>query len=115
MAESFDKSELMDRLDNDVGFLAETVEMLTTDGPPLIEQLRQAVASGDGPALGRAAHALKGMVSNFCAAAAQAGALEVEKIGKSGDLASAPAALDVLETRLQELTNDLVGFIKEKA
>ncbi|MFT3685685.1 MAG: Hpt domain-containing protein [Phycisphaerales bacterium] len=69
---AFDEQELLGRVDNDVGFLGETVEMLATDGPSLLSQVRAAAAAGDAAGVGRHAHALKGMLSNFCAPAAHA-------------------------------------------
>ena len=107
----FDKDELLDRVGGDWDFLAETVDMLKTDGRALMDQIRAALASGDAPALGRHAHAIKGMISNFCAPAALASAFEVEKIGKSGDLTSAPAAVDALSARLDELIAALTELL----
>ncbi len=114
MARTFDEAELLDRVDQDIEFLAETVEMLVSDGSSLLEQVRQGVASNDGSAIGRHAHALKGMISNFCAAEAQACALTMEQIGKSGDLASAATALASLESALRDLTAELLEFVKAK-
>lgn len=115
MARTFDEAELLERVDNDVGFLAETVEMLTSDGPSLLSQVREAVAAGDAPGAARAAHALKGMISNFCASEAHASALRLEKMGKDGDLASAGPALAAMDEQLAALTAELTGFIKERA
>jgi HPt (histidine-containing phosphotransfer) domain-containing protein len=112
MARTFDETELLARVDNDTAFLAETVDMLTSDGPPLLDQLRRALATGDAPAVGRAAHSIKGMVSNFCAAGAHAAALRVEQFGKSGDLAAAPAAVQTLHEDLDSLTRELLEFVK---
>jgi HPt (histidine-containing phosphotransfer) domain-containing protein len=107
----FDENELLARVDNDWEFLGETVQMLATDGRDLMQQIRSAAASGDAPTVGRAAHTLKGMISNFCAPAAQASAFEVEKLGKSGDLAAAPAAIQALEAQLEALIAALTQFI----
>lgn len=112
MPQTFDQAELMGRVDNDTAFLAETVEMLVSDGPTLMAQIRASITAGDAPALGRHAHALKGMISNFCAAGAQAAALELEKLGKAGNLAPAPAAADAAQRHLQALTDELVAFVK---
>ena len=92
MARTFDQTELLARVDNNTAFLAETVDMLTSDGPPLLDQLRRALAAGDTPAVSCTAHSIKGMVSNFCATRAYAAAQRVEQFGKSGDLVAAPAA-----------------------
>jgi protein-histidine pros-kinase len=107
----FDENELLARVDNDQEFLGETVQMLATDGRQLLEQIRSAAASRDAPALGRAAHTLKGMISNFCAPAAHASAFEVEKIGKAGDLAAAPVAIQTLEAQLEALIAALTEFL----
>ena len=112
MARTFDEAELMDRVDGDMEFLTETVEMLASDGQPLIDEIRAGIAAGDAPAVARHAHALKGMISNFCAAEAQASALAVEMIGKSGDLSGAGPALETLETGLRALSDELHAFIK---
>src|SRR5687768_16571201 len=115
MAKNFDETELLARVDNDTAFLAETVEMLASDGPPLLDELRKALAAGDAPAVGRSAHAIKGMVSNFCAGQAQVAAQRVEQIGKSGDLTAAPEAVQTLHERLDFLTRELLEFVKAKA
>lgn len=115
MAQTFDEAELLERVDNDREFLAETVEMLVSDGPALLAQIRAGVAAGDAAAVGKHAHTLKGMISNFCAPDAQACALEVERIGKGGDLGAAPAAVETLETRVRALTDELTAFARSGA
>jgi len=115
MARTFDEAELLERVDNDTAFLAETVEMLISDGPPLLDKLRVALAAGDAPAVGRTAHSIKGMLSNFCAPQAHATAQQVEQLGKSGDLAAAPAAVQALHEDLDALTQELLEFVKARA
>jgi protein-histidine pros-kinase len=107
----FDEKELLDRVDNDWEFLTDTVQMLTTDGRELMDHIRRAADAADAPALGRAAHTLKGMISNFCAPEVHAAAFEVEKIGKSADLAAAPAAVEILSARLDALIAALSEFL----
>ena len=111
MPPAFDQTQLLDRVGNDMDFLAETVEMLASDGRTLVSEIRAAIAAGDAPALGRSAHALKGMISNFCAPAAQDAALAMEKLGKSGDLAAAPRAADALGTQVESLITELQKFV----
>ena len=53
MSRTFDENQLLERVDNDWDFLAETVQMLEGDGPPLVQELRQAAGSGDAPAVAR--------------------------------------------------------------
>jgi HPt (histidine-containing phosphotransfer) domain-containing protein len=111
MPRVFDDKELLERIDNDWEFLTETVQMLSTDGPVLIEAIRRSVLSGDAAAAGRAAHSLKGMVSNFCSPITLASAFEVEKLSKSGDLFGAPQAVKALEDQVGLLTAELNQFL----
>ena len=115
MAQLFDEAELMERLDNDVAFLADTVQMLETDGRALMVELKTAVASGDAPAVGRTAHTLKGMISNFCSPAVQMLALDVEQAGKASDSAGAAAASAKLEHELEALIVELVAFVRARS
>ena len=115
MAQLFDEAELMERVDDDVAFLAETVQMLETDGRALMVELKTAVASGDAPSIGRTAHTLKGMVSNFCSPAVQTLAFDVEKAGKTGDGTGAAAASAKLEPELEALIVELVAFIRARS
>jgi HPt (histidine-containing phosphotransfer) domain-containing protein len=115
MAQWFDEAELMERVDNDLEFLADTVQMLETDGRALMVELRTAVTSGDAPAVGRTAHTLKGMISNFCSPAVQSLALDVEKAGKAGDGAGAAAASARLEPELEALLVELVAFVRSRS
>jgi HPt (histidine-containing phosphotransfer) domain-containing protein len=115
MSQSFDEQELLDRVDQDVEFLAETVQLLVDEGPALVREIRAAAAAGDAAAVGRSAHALKGMISNFCADAAHGSAAEVERLGKGGDLVGVPAAVDALDGRLAELIAALKDFLAARA
>ncbi len=67
----------------------------------------EALSRRDAPALERAAHTLKGSVATFAAKAAQAAALRLEEIGRSGDLAAADAACKSLEAAIDDLTRAL--------
>jgi HPt (histidine-containing phosphotransfer) domain-containing protein len=111
----FDEKELLDRVDNDWDFLADTVQMLETDGRALMAEIRRAADARDATALGRAGHTIKGMISNFCSPATHASALEVETIGKGGEVAAAPAAVTILEARLEELIAGLNELLATRA
>lgn len=114
MAQRFEENELLERVDDDVGFLADTVGMLESDGPALMAQVDAALAAGDAPAAARAAHALKGMISNFCAPGVQALALDVEHAARGGDLAAAAPAAARLAADLEALISELTTFVKAR-
>jgi len=115
MAELFDETELLERVDNDIGFLGETVEMLQSDGRSLLAELKTALSANDSAAVGRVAHALKGMISNFCAPIVQQLALDAEKAGKSGDCSAAAPAVAALEPKLESLINELQAFVQARS
>jgi HPt (histidine-containing phosphotransfer) domain-containing protein len=115
MAGAFDEGELLERVGGDMEFLAETVGMLQTDGRALMDEIAAALAAGDAPTVGKVAHTLKGMVSNFCAAPAHAAALEMERAGKAGDLAAAASALEPLRARIEGLIAELDAFVKVRS
>ncbi|NLS91062.1 MAG: Hpt domain-containing protein [Planctomycetaceae bacterium] len=112
MNDIFDKESLLDRIDNDMEFLSETVEMLEEDGPDLLGQIRSAIDAADSETLAVAAHTYKGMVANFCADSTVESALKLELMGKGGDLAGAHEALAVLEDRAGRLTAALRELLR---
>ncbi len=113
MSDIFDREALLDRVDNDMEFLSETVEMLEEDGPDLLAQIRSAVDAGDSETLAVAAHTYKGMVANFCADSTVEAALKLELMGKGGDLAGANEALAVLEDRAGRLAAALRELLRD--
>ena len=111
MSQVFDAKELLERVDNDWDFLAETVEMLSTDGPGVLDAIRQSVVSGDAAAVGRAAHTFKGLVANFCAPDVQESAFALEQAGKAGDLSGSSVAVEELRARFDALVAALTAFL----
>jgi HPt (histidine-containing phosphotransfer) domain-containing protein len=114
MSDAFDENALMDRVDGDVEFLEETIAMLGEDSPSLLEQIRAAAASGDAAALVKPAHALKGMLANFCAPAAEAAARELEMMGREGQLTDVEAAADIVQRETARLEEALHQFLRTK-
>ena len=90
MSSIVDQAALLDRIDGDLEFLEETIELLESDGRQLVEELRTAAEAGDQDALVKKAHALKGMVSNFCAETVQRAAEEIEHLARQGALEDVP-------------------------
>ena len=86
MSNLVDQEALLDRVDGDLEFLEETVDLLESDGRSIVEHLRAAAAAADQDGLVRQAHMLKGMVSNFCADSVQRVAEEIEHAARRGEL-----------------------------
>ncbi len=112
MSDVIDQPALMENIDGDLEFLAETVEIFKEDGPELISRMRDAIAGGRCEDLGMAAHTYKGMVGNFCAAAAQQAALKLEMMGKNAELRGAEEALTDLEAEAVRLKVALEALLE---
>lgn len=114
MSDVIDEAELMLRVDGDIEFLAETIEMLEEDSPALLEQIHAAVAAKDAVSLTHAAHALKGMVSNFCAGPAEAAAKALEVMGREDRLSDVDAAVALVKQETGRLLEALASFLQSK-
>jgi len=114
MSGPFDEQALMDRVDGDVEFLEETIAMLDEDCPDLLSQIQTAASSGDAEALVKPAHALKGMLANFCAEPAETAALEVEMMGREQRMAEVRSAVETLQTETERLRDALNSFLQAR-
>ena len=114
MTDLFDEKALLEELEGDIEFLEETIEMLDEDSGELLDQVRAAAVAGDAPGLVKHAHALKGMLGNFCADRAETAAREVEFMGREGRLERAADAVEVLCREVEELRTALHLFLKDQ-
>ena len=72
--------------------------------------VRAALSAGDGEALRRSAHALKGASANFLAAPTVAIAAELERAGREHDLAGAGTTVARLDSEVARLVAALREF-----
>ena len=114
MSSAFDEDALMDRVDGDLEFLAETVAMLNEDSPALLDEICAAAAAGDATALVKPAHALKGMLANFCAEPAVTAARELEMMGREERLVDVAAAAEKAQRETEQLQAALNEFLKAR-
>jgi CheY-like chemotaxis protein len=108
-----DRRAILDRVGGDTELLTEIASLFLEDCPKLLSEIRQAFQQGDLEHLEKAAHALKGSVSNFGADAAVEAALRVESMGRSRDLTEAPQAIVRLEREIARVTEELIELNKE--
>ena len=87
--------------------------LLDEDGPPLLGEIRDAASANDVERVASAAHAFKGLVSNFCAAAAVEAARRVEALGRDGATEGLAAAVTSLEAEADLLMKSLREFITD--
>jgi two-component system sensor histidine kinase/response regulator len=98
-----DRTELLERMGGDREILAEIVGLFLRHCPKQLAELSEAVARGDALRIERAAHALKGEVSNLASAPATAAALRLELMGRDGNLAGAREGFADLERAVEQL------------
>ena len=111
----FDPSVVLNRVDGDRELLREVVMLFFEDTPKLLTEMRAAIDRGDARALERAAHTLKGSISNFGVPSAVAPALRLEQMARAGELAPALAAWEQLQLQVNQLVPALEALVKEEA
>ena len=102
-----DGAALLAGFGGSASLLAEVVGVFLTDGPSMLERLREAARAGDAHALAATAHALKGSVGLFTDGEAFISAKRVEQIASSGDRPAIDAACADLEKAVAALTVEL--------
>ncbi len=94
----------LSRLEGDLVLLQEIAQQCLDEAPAMMEAIRKAIREEDPAALTRAAHKLKGTVSEFVARAVAEAAQQLEAMGRMGVLDQAPDALVKLEQAMDRLT-----------
>ena len=112
---NFDPGAALKRVDGDRELLREIAGLFFEDTPRLVAEVRNAIQRGDGKALERSAHTLKGSIGNFGARTAFEAAFSLEQMGRNGDFARASEAFTQLERQVTLLVPALEAVLKEKA
>jgi two-component system sensor histidine kinase/response regulator len=99
-----DRAAVLDRVGGDEELLSEIIDIFLEECPSLVAAIRDAVRKQDARALERSAHSLKGSVSNFGAASATQAALDLELMGRRGEVQRAAATVELLELELLSLS-----------
>jgi HPt (histidine-containing phosphotransfer) domain-containing protein len=110
-----DKEGLLAQFGDDPALLVEVVTIFLEDHKKQLDEIERAIRDRDGQALGRAAHTLKGSVSNFGAREAREAAQALEKMGKQDELEGAGAAHATLLHEIDLLTRGLQDIVTKLA
>ena len=81
-----DLDAFIERVGGDEELAREMALLFIPDAARLLDRIEEAVRNGDAEQLRQEAHALKGAAGNFGAARTVSGAMELEHMGRSGDL-----------------------------
>jgi len=103
-------ARMLARLDGDPELALQLCAIFVDECPRILQRLRDALAGGSADDVRRAAHALKGSVSNFIDGGPTATAFELENIGRGGQLEGATLVFDRLEREIAALTACLQEF-----
>ena len=99
----FEWDAALESVGGDEAMLRELAEMFFAECPKLVQQIREHIASADGPELRRAAHTLKGSAHVFGAGETAEAAHRLEEIGREEAFADAGEALALLEDEVARL------------
>jgi signal transduction histidine kinase/CheY-like chemotaxis protein len=109
--ESLDTTASLARVQGDVELLKELVALFLAELPELLTNLQDALNAGDGGAVERAAHKLKGSVGNFGAQPAFEAALKLEGLGREGRLSEAGLTLVELEREISRVKSEMLEML----
>jgi HPt (histidine-containing phosphotransfer) domain-containing protein len=110
---TWDRADVLNRVDNDRELLHELLGMFKEDFPSTFAALKSAVQSADLKASSALSHKLKGMLSNLGGVAAAAAASRIESLASAKDGNSLPDALAALERESQDLIHELDAYLAE--
>jgi two-component system, sensor histidine kinase and response regulator len=91
------------RVGGDRELLVRIMDFISEDSPQFLERMESALQTGEYAEVERAAHSLKGLVSNLHCAAVQEKALEIEGLAHVGDRAAIGKAIEALTRLTQEM------------
>jgi HPt (histidine-containing phosphotransfer) domain-containing protein len=99
----FDMSLALEQFDGDHELLSEIAGVFIEDYQSMLSRIRTAIEDGDHKSLERAAHALKGVVVNFCCTCAAEHSQELEAMGNTSEMSAAELTFTRLEAEIGQL------------
>ncbi len=115
MSLPFNQDELLEEIDNDMEFLEELIDLLESDAPALINNIKEGVDSSHAETVWQNAHALKSMVGNFAAHNAHAMSFIIEQAGREAQLDKAGTTLELLEKEIASLLTALNQLLEQNS
>ena len=107
------RDSLRMRVGDDAALLLDLVKVFQENSRKTLEELRKGLTDRDSAVVERAAHQLKGSLGTMSAMAAHDVALQLEEMGRSGELGPAAQALSALESELERLDPELTALASE--
>jgi two-component system, sensor histidine kinase and response regulator len=111
--EILDKKAILAAFEGDNELIREVIALFLQECPRQMTAIREAVESYDSQRIFRAAHLLKGSLSNFAAAGAFQSAQYLEKLGREGDISKVAGAYRMLEEQVSLLHSAMIDLSRE--
>lgn len=112
MSEVYDHVGSLERMGDDEQLFRDMVGFLVEDGPRWWGEIQHALTARDTLRMHRAAHTLKGLVSNFGALRAVDAAARVERLARTGEWESIEEHVPELGAALTELLAALQTYAR---
>lgn len=106
-------SELLDRVGHDAELLEEVIKLFYSEYPVHIAKIRKALEENNAESLAKAAHTLKGSISNFACPAAYDAVYQLELTGKHNHLDQTEQAVNKVDEAVYQLRPVLDGILKD--
>jgi len=110
----FNLSEALTRVDQDEDLFFTLVELFIEQAPLDMAATQAALDAGDGEALARAAHRMKGAILQFSASALFEATKQLEALGKAGRVDDAKPVCARVTQELQNLMTALSEYIAHR-
>jgi len=110
---AIDFGALLQRVEDDTTLLEEMINLYLDSSPRLLAEIESGIQRGDAATVQRAAHALKGALQNLSAGPSARSVLELETMGRSGDLQLAERTICELKSELDRLQAELRNWSRE--
>jgi HPt (histidine-containing phosphotransfer) domain-containing protein len=108
--EVFDREQLLASVEGDGELLQDIIDLFLAETPKKLAKIQNAITEKDAGRLQRAAHELKGSVSNFGAPTAVDLALELEGLGKGFKFVGALDVFNILVEEMERLKLALENY-----
>jgi CheY-like chemotaxis protein/HPt (histidine-containing phosphotransfer) domain-containing protein len=110
----FDHEKALDRVGGDETLLAEVIGIFLEDCPRLLGEIDKAVMTGDRASLGRLAHTLRGVASNFALSQVEEASSRLERMAKSAGLDDGRSAIQNLKQAMDRVRPSLEAVISSR-
>ncbi len=112
MPMDMDLSIALAHVEDDRQLLGELATIFVQDCPNLMNEVRKSIAVQDCPGLERAAHTWKGRFACFGIRYACEQAADLERMGRTKNLAGAQEAFDVLDSEMKTILPEIESLTR---